>query len=63
MITLGRAGVTVKEDTVNEELGEEFDADAQPALIISCPRHGEAEEDPVGTRDLLTHPVFCPWGD
>ena len=48
---------------MNEELGEEFDADAQPALIISCPRHGEAVEDPMGTRDLLTHPVFCPWGD
>ena len=53
-----------KEDTVSKELGEEFEADAQPALIMSCPRHGEhAVEDPMGTGDLLTHPVFCPWGD
>ena len=54
----------VKEDTVSEELGEEFEADAQPALIMSCLRHGEhAVEDPMGTGDLLTQPLFCPWGD
>ena len=49
---------------MSEELGEEFEADAQPALIMFCPRHGEqAVEDPMGTGDLLTHPVFYPWGD
>lgn len=42
---------------MSEELGEEFEAVLRPALITVSMQ----VQDPMGTGDLLTQPLFCPW--